>query len=200
MSASGLKTTVCSTCLVASSEMALFRQLKGDQMSRLGIDEYAASARHPVTLVLHNIRSMWNVGAMFRTSDAAGIEKIVITGYTATPPRKEIEKTALGAQDVVRWEYFEHPLDALASLKAEGKRVFALEIAENSRSYTDICPDDFPVAILVGNEVSGIGDELLGHCDGVLEIPQYGTKHSLNVAVAAGIALFECIRIIRQNR
>jgi 23S rRNA (guanosine2251-2'-O)-methyltransferase len=180
--------------------MADFRQLAGDEMGRLAPGDYAASARHPVTLVLHNIRSMWNVGAMFRTADAAGIDEIVITGYTATPPRKEIDKTALGAQETVPWRYFADPQEAIATLKGEGKRVFGLEIAESSRAYTSLTAADFPLALIVGNEVKGIGDELLGHCNGVIEIPQYGVKHSLNVAVAAGVALFECVRAFRENR
>ncbi|NTU58323.1 MAG: RNA methyltransferase [Chlorobiaceae bacterium] len=168
-------------------------------MGRLSPDGYAGSSRHPVTLMLHNIRSMWNVGAMFRTADAAGIEKIVITGYTATPPRKEIDKTALGAQETVAWQHIADPVQAISMLKAEGKRVFGLEIAENSRPYTALHSGDFPLVLLVGNEVDGIGDELLALCDEVLEIPQFGIKHSLNVAVAAGIALFECVRVFRND-
>lgn len=177
--------------------MAAFRQLEGHEMGRLSPERYAATPRHPVTLMLHNIRSMWNVGAMFRNADAAGIEKIVITGYTATPPRKEIDKTALGAQETVAWEHFPDPVEAVARLRGEGWRIFGLEIAENSRPYTSLEPEDFPLVLLVGNEVDGIGEDLLGLCDGVLEIPQYGVKHSLNVAVAAGVALFESVRAYR---
>lgn len=177
--------------------MARFRQLPGPEMQRLSVEAYSAATHHPVTLVLHNIRSMWNVGAMFRSADAAGIEKIVITGYTAIPPRKEIDKVALGAQETVRWEYIQDPVAAVRGLKEQGVRVFGLEIAENSRSYASLGAADFPAAIIVGNEVEGIGDELLDLCDDVLEIPQYGIKHSLNVAVAAGIAMFECVRAFR---
>lgn len=180
--------------------MVPFRQLAGEEMRRLSPEEYADSPRHPVTLVLHNIRSMWNVGAMFRSADAAGIHKIVITGYTATPPRKEIDKVALGAQETVCWESCLDPVEAIARLKGEGCRVFGLEIAENSRPYTSLRAEDFPAALLVGNEVEGLGDALLAHCDDVLEIPQYGTKHSLNVAVAAGVALFEFVRVFRAYR
>jgi tRNA G18 (ribose-2'-O)-methylase SpoU len=179
--------------------MSLFRQLAGAEMGRLTPDSYAVSKRHPVTLMLHNIRSMWNVGSMFRTADAAGIEEIIITGYTATPPRKEIDKTALGAQETVSWRHFADPVEAVAVLKGEGRHIFGLEIAENSRAYTSLQPEDFPLVLLVGNEVDGIGDALLAHCDGVLEIPQYGIKHSLNVSVAAGVALFECVRAFRND-
>jgi len=139
------------------------------------------------------------VGAMFRSADAAGVAKIVITGYTATPPRKEIDKVALGAQETVPWEYCEDPVEAVRKLKEAGVRVFGLEIAENSRPYTALGREEFPVALLVGNEVEGLGDDLLRECDDVLEIPQYGTKHSLNVAVAAGIAIFECVRVFRSR-
>jgi tRNA G18 (ribose-2'-O)-methylase SpoU len=143
---------------------------------------------------------MWNVGSMFRTADAAGIEEIIITGYTATPPRKEIDKTALGAQETVHWRHFTDPMEAVAVLKGEGRHIFALEIAENSQPYSSLQSEDFPLVLLVGNEVDGIGDALLAHCDGVLEIPQYGIKHSLNVSVAAGVALFECVRAFRNDR
>ncbi len=174
-----------------------FRKLTGEEMNRLRPELSDNSPKHPVYLMLHNIRSMWNVGSMFRTADAVGVEKMIITGYTATPPRREIEKTALGAQECVKWEYCADPLDAVGRLKAEGVRICGLEIAERSRPYTMAVRDDFPLCLIVGNEVQGIDDELLAHCDEVFEIPQYGTKHSLNVAVAAGVALFELVRVVR---
>jgi tRNA G18 (ribose-2'-O)-methylase SpoU len=177
--------------------MSQFRKLSGLEMNRLDAKSVFDVPRHPVTLMLDNIRSMWNVGAMFRTADAAGIEKIILTGYTAAPPRKEIDKTALGAQETVRWEYCESALEAIATLKARGVKICALEIAEPSRPYTAMRKTDFPLCLIVGNEVDGIGDELLRECDEVIEIPQYGAKHSLNVAVAAGVSLFEFIRVIR---
>ncbi|MEE9906044.1 MAG: RNA methyltransferase [Chlorobium sp.] len=176
-----------------------FRKLAGTEMNRVSPEDLDDTPRHPVYLMLHNIRSMWNVGSMFRTADAAGIEKMFITGYTATPPRKEIDKTALGAQEFVRWEFRADPLDAIGIMKASGIRIYGLEIAEKSRPYTAVRKNDFPLCLVVGNEVEGIGDEVLMHCDEVLEIPQYGTKHSLNVAVAAGIALFELVKAVRSG-
>jgi 23S rRNA (guanosine2251-2'-O)-methyltransferase len=176
-----------------------FRKLHGAEMNRLSADGYACTRKHPVSLMLHNIRSMWNVGSMFRTADAAGIEKIILSGYTATPPRKEIDKTALGAQDIVMWEYCADPAEVLKSMKREGTSIFGLEITEGSRPYHQIEKSDFPICLIVGNEVDGLENEVLKSCDGVLEIPQYGTKHSLNVAVAAGIALFELVRILRSG-
>ncbi len=177
----------------------LFRKLRSDEMARLGVDEYARVEKHPVTVLLHNIRSMYNVGSVFRTADAAGIAKVIITGYTATPPRKEIDKTALGAQESVPWEYFSHPKEILEKLKNQGVTICGLEITENSMRYTDICKQDFPLCLILGNEVEGIDSDVLQFCDHVLEIPQYGTKHSLNVSVAAGIALYEMVRIFRQE-
>jgi len=179
--------------------MQEFRKLHGSEMNRLSVEQFSVAPKHPVFLMLHNIRSMWNVGAMFRTADAAGIEKMILTGYTATPPRKEIEKTALGAEESVRWEYYADPLDALAALKHEGVKIFGLEISEGSRPYSAVNTADFPICLVVGNEVEGIDQELLERCDEVLEIPQYGTKHSLNVAVAVGIALFELVRVFRRG-
>ena len=174
--------------------MKIFNKLRGDEMSRLSVEEYIGKNKHPVTLLLHNIRSMYNVGSLFRTADAAGIEKIIITGYTAIPPRKEIDKTALGAQESVEWEYYAHPEDVLGALKASGVTICGLEIAENSRPYDDIRKEDFPLCLILGNEVDGIDTDVLQLCDHVFEIPQYGTKHSMNVSVAAGIALYEMVK------
>jgi tRNA G18 (ribose-2'-O)-methylase SpoU len=136
---------------------------------------------------------------MFRTADAAGIEKIILSGYTATPPRKEIDKTALGAQETVLWEHRADPLEALSGMKKEGIRICGLEITEGSRPYTSLGVGVFPLCLVVGNEVDGLENDVLGWCDDVLEIPQYGTKHSLNVAVAAGVALFEMVRVFRNG-
>lgn len=177
-----------------------FRKLRGIEMNRMSPEQYAVTGKHPVVLMLHNIRSMWNVGSMFRTADAAGIEKIILSGYTAVPPRREIDKTALGAQNSVPWEHHPDPLPFLDAMKKKGVGLFGLEITEGSRPYNDIAIRDFPLCLIVGNEVEGIEDEVLSLCDGVIEIPQYGSKHSLNVAVAAGIALFEMVRVLRSAR
>jgi 23S rRNA (guanosine2251-2'-O)-methyltransferase len=174
-----------------------FRKLHGTEMNRLSAELYSVLPKHPLVLMLHNIRSMWNVGSMFRTADAAGIEKIILSGYTATPPRKEIDKTALGAQDTVCWEYHADPLLIISRMKKNGIRICGLEITEGSRPYTSLSRCDFPICLVVGNEVEGLENEVLQLCDEVLEIPQYGTKHSLNVAVAAGIVLFESVRVLR---
>ncbi len=179
--------------------MGEFRKLQGCEMNRLSAEQYLMTPKHPLYLLLHNIRSMWNVGSMFRTADAAGVKKIILSGYTATPPRKEIEKTALGAQDTVPWEYCADPLEAVNKLKECGVKICALEITSGSVPYTEVKRSCFPLCLVVSNEVDGIEPKLLNLCDEVLEIPQYGTKHSLNVAVAAGVALFEMVRILRED-
>lgn len=174
------------------------RKLSGDEMRRLLPEEFRRAPKHPIYVLLQNIRSMWNVGSIFRTCDAARIEQLIITGYTATPPRKEIEKTALGATETVQWTYFQNPLEAVAQLRKAGVKIAALEIARPSRRYDEVQHTDFPICLVVGNEVTGIDDEVLAACDFALEIPQYGTKHSLNVAVAVGIAVFELVRVWHQ--
>jgi 23S rRNA (guanosine2251-2'-O)-methyltransferase len=170
------------------------RKLKGEEMGRLSVESYKSSPKHPIYVMLQNIRSMWNVGSIFRTCDAARIQKMIITGYTATPPRTQIDKVALGATETVDWEYIHDPLVAIRQLKESGVRVCALEITEKSRNYRSVISSEFPLCIVVGNEVSGIDDEVLDHCEFSLEIPQFGTKHSLNVAVSTGIAIFELVR------
>jgi len=145
-----------------------FRKLAGNEMARLSVDEYKQARKYPVTVLLHNIRSMYNVGSVFRTADAAGIEKVLISGYTATPPRKAIQKTALGADESVEWHYVESPVEELQRMKRDGVKVFGLEISEGSRLYTDLCRDDFPLCLILGHEVDGIDDELLQECKACL--------------------------------
>ncbi len=175
------------------------RQLKGEEMNRLDPDAFKSAPKHPVVVLLNNIRSMWNVGSVFRTSDAALIEKLIITGYTAVPPRPQINKVALGATETVEWEYVASPLDAIADLKARGYQICALEITDNSVPHYQPNTYHFPCCLVLGNEVSGIDEEVLKACDISVEIPQYGTKHSLNVAVSAGIGIFEIVKHARQK-
>lgn len=151
----------------------------------------------PVYVLLDSIRSLYNVGSIFRTSDGAGIAKLILTGYTPVPPRKEIEKTALGSTRTVSWEHVQDPLEAIHSLKNAGVKVLALERTDRSMSYTSLGPADFPICLVIGNELSGVSSAILDHCDGSLEIPMAGVKHSLNVAVAYGIAVFELVRAWR---
>lgn len=166
---------------------------------RLTPEEALAAQRHPVIGVLDNIRSLYNVGACFRTADAMLLERLVLCGYTPTPPRKEIFKTALGATETVPWEHFDSAVDAVDHLRASGVAVYALEITESSVAVDEFPAMKFPAAIVIGNEIAGVSHEVLERCDGAIEIPMYGVKHSLNVSVAFGIAVFEMIRTMRQR-
>jgi 23S rRNA (guanosine2251-2'-O)-methyltransferase len=173
------------------------RKLRHDELlaARLTIAEAqsATTQRHPVSLLLHNIRSLYNVGSIFRTADAGLAQHLHLAGYTPHPPRKEIEKTALGAVETVPWTYHQHTLDAVRALRTQGVTVLALELTPQSRSIASplaFSVNDFPLCLVLGNEITGVDDEVLRECDGAVAIPMYGVKHSLNVGVATGIALF----------
>jgi len=156
-------------------------------------DELEKRARMPVVTLFDNIRSMWNVGSMFRTADGAWLEEVIISGYTASPPRKEIAKTALGAEYSVPWRYTPNAVEAIKALKRRGYTAVALEHTTQSRSYTAV-DYDFPMLFVVGNEGVGVQDEIVQACDYAVELPQNGMKSSMNVAVAFGIMLYELRR------
>jgi 23S rRNA (guanosine2251-2'-O)-methyltransferase len=163
---------------------------------RLTEDEAAKSeGRFPLIAILDNIRSMYNVGSIFRTSDGARIEAIYTTGYTPHPPRKEIEKTALDATRTVPHKHYQTISEAIDDCRKKGMKIAALEIIDDSRSVFSLTTNDFPLALVIGNEITGVSDEALSRCDLSLHIPMFGAKHSLNVAVAYGVAVFECIRV-----
>lgn len=149
----------------------------------------------PVYVILNSIRSSYNVGAIFRTSDGAMVKKIFLCGYTPTPEKKEVLKTALGSQDSVEWEYVKDAKEVVHKLKNDGVKICALELTENSFPYYKIDENSFPLALIIGNEITGVQQELLDMCDFSIEIPQYGIKQSLNVAVAYGISIFDLRRI-----
>ena len=149
----------------------------------------------PVYVVLDSIRSSYNVGSIFRTSDGAMIEKLFLCGYTPYPPKKEVLKTALGSQESVTWEYVKEAKEVIFDLKKRGVKICALELTETSTPHYKLNKENFPMALLVGNEITGVEQELLDLCDMSIEIPQFGIKQSLNVAVAYGIAVFELRRI-----
>lgn len=161
---------------------------------RISLEEVKKVKKHPIYAMCDNIRSIYNVGSIFRTSDAALIEKLYLTGYTPYPPRPEIEKVALGATAAVNWEYIKDPLDAVMKLKSEGIKIVPLEITQNSRNYTDIKEADFPLCLILGNELTGVSNDIIALADFSIEIPQYGFKHSVNVSVAYGIAVMELVR------
>lgn len=166
---------------------------------RISLEETKSVKRHPIYVICDNIRSIYNVGSIFRTSDAALIEKLYLTGYTPHPPRQEIEKVALGSTEAVPWEYIKEPLKVVKQLKAKGIKIASLEIAGKSRKYNDINENDFPICLILGNELTGVSNELIEASDFSLEIPQFGFKHSMNVSVAYGISVFEMVKILKRD-
>ncbi|MDN4753667.1 RNA methyltransferase [Porphyromonadaceae bacterium W3.11] len=173
--------------------MSRARKLKIEEMERLQPQEYQEIAKRPITVVLDNVRSMHNVGAVFRTADALRLEKIMLCGISGQPPHAEIHKSALGAEEVVPWSYYQNCDEAILQLKANGYQVWALEQAEGSvmlPKLSALLNTHQPLAIVLGNEVEGVQQSVMDLCDGTVEIKQYGTKHSMNVSVAAGIVLW----------
>ena len=167
-----------------------------EELGRLSADEFQQAEKHPIVLVLDNIRSMHNVGSVFRSADAFRAEAIYLCGYTPQPPHRDIHKTALGATETVNWRYYPTTKEAVTQLRVQGYQVYAVEQVENSialdrfRSVTA----NQKTALVFGNEVEGVDGDVLPLCQGSVEIPQFGTKHSLNVSVAAGIVLWEMVR------
>jgi 23S rRNA (guanosine2251-2'-O)-methyltransferase len=164
-------------------------------MNRSSIDDLHKVKKLPVYVVLNSIRSNYNVGSIFRTSDGVMIQKLYLCGYTPHPPKKEILKTALGATESVAWEYVNDAKEILVKLKSQGIKICALELTNASKNYYNISKNDLPLCLLVGNEITGVSQELIDLCDFSIEIPQYGIKQSLNVAVAYGIAIFELRKV-----
>jgi len=166
---------------------------------RLSLEQVNAVKRNPIYVLCDNIRSIYNVGSIFRTSDAALIEKLFLTGYTPHPPRPEIEKVALGSTKSVPWEYQQNPKALITELKNNGIRIASLEMTTLSKKYYDLSDSDFPVCLILGNELAGISNALIELSDFSLEIPQYGFKHSMNVAVAYGIAVMEMVKFLKRK-
>lgn len=167
------------------------RKLKVTEMGRMSVDEYRDAEKQPLVVVLDHVRSLYNVGSVFRTSDAFRISGVCLCGITACPPHPEIHKTALGAEESVAWQHFAQTEDAVRQLRKQGYRVLAVEQCEGSTLLQDFQrkPDE-RIAVVLGNEVKGVQQQVVDMCDGCLEIPQFGTKHSLNVSVTAGIVLW----------
>ncbi len=170
------------------------------QARRLSIETLHKAKKFPLYVLLDNIRSMYNVGSIFRTSDSIMINKLYLTGYTPTPEKKEVRKTALGSTESVAWEYHKDPIELIKKLKLEGIKIVALEITDQSIDYTQLTSNDFPMCLIIGNEITGIQNQILEHCDIAIELPMYGIKHSLNVAVAYGIAVYELRKKWEENK
>lgn len=168
------------------------RKLRNNELGRISVEEFKNTSKTPIIVVLDNIRSLNNVGSVFRTSDAFLIEKIYLCGITATPPNKEIHKTALGATDSVDWEYREDTMQLINELKTEEIVVASIEQAENSTMLNNFTPDSSKrLAVVLGNEVKGVQQEVVSSSDYCIEIPQLGTKHSLNISVSCGVVLWD---------
>jgi 23S rRNA (guanosine2251-2'-O)-methyltransferase len=171
------------------------RKLKISELNRISTEEFKRNKKIPIVVVLDNIRSQNNTGSVFRTADAFMLQGIFLCGITATPPHREIHKTALGATDSVDWKYFENVIHAIEELKRKAYKVLAVEQADESILLQDFIPlADEKIALVFGNEVHGVSDDVMDIVDGCIEIPQYGTKHSLNVSVSAGIVIWDVFR------
>jgi 23S rRNA (guanosine2251-2'-O)-methyltransferase len=176
------------------------RKLKTEELGRVGIDDFKKQEKLPLVVILDSVRSMHNIGSIFRTSDGFAIEKIYLCGITAQPPHREIEKTALGATQSIEWAYSTDVCDAINELKSDGYTIIAIEQAENSTMLNDYLPDNsMKYALIFGNEVNGVSDEAMKLIDTCIEIPQFGTKHSFNIVVSAGIVLWDFFAKLKLN-
>lgn len=177
------------------------RKLLNEELDRKTIDAFKQSEKFPIVVVLDNVRSMNNVGSVFRTADAFLIEAVYLCGITGTPPHRDIQKTALGSTESVTWKYYETTLEAVGNLKFENYKVYSVEQAESA-----IMLDKFQfkrnekIALVFGSEVGGVDQEVINKSDGVIEIPQYGTKHSLNISVSVGVVVWDAIAKIQQAK
>ena len=177
------------------------RKLENSELDRKSIEDFKQSEKTPIIIVLDDIRSLHNIGSVFRTADAFLIEKIVLCGITATPPNKEIHKTALGATDTVAWEHAKNVLEVIENLKAENVTVLAIEQVESAVFLQDFKVEkDKKYALVFGNEVYGVSQEAVAICDGCIEIPQLGTKHSLNISVSAGIVVWDLFQKMKWSK
>lgn len=174
------------------------RKLRNNELDRLSIEEFKTTGKTPIIVILDDIRSCNNIGSVFRTSDALLVEKIYLCGITATPPNNEIRKTALDAEKSVDWEYIEQTEDAVKKLKSQDCQVFAIEQVEKSILLPDFMPlKNKKTALVFGNEVKGVKQSVIDICDGSIEIPQFGTKHSFNISVSAGIVLWDIFQKLK---
>lgn len=181
-------------------KLRIMRKLTTDELNRVSIEEFNLLDKIPVICILDNIRSQHNIGSIFRTSDAFRIQELYLCGITATPPNREINKSALGATESVKWQYFSDTITAIDQLKNEGYTIIAVEQAEGSRNILDYKPDSgIKIALVFGNEVDGVDSKVMEKIDSCIEIPQFGTKHSFNVSVTFGIVLFHVFNSLKKN-
>ena len=178
--------------------ICIMRKLKNSELDRLSVEDFKHSKKTPIIIILDNIRSLNNIGSVFRTSDAFLVEKIYLCGITATPPHKDIHKTALGSTETVDWEYVENTVELVEKLKAENCKVLSIEQAENAVMLDQFTPKaNTKYALVFGNEVKGVSQKVVNVSDNVIEIPQYGTKHSLNISVSCGVVVWDVFSKIK---
>jgi len=176
------------------------RKLKNSELDRLDVSEFKDAKKSPIIIILDNIRSLNNIGSVFRTSDAFLIEKIYLCGITAQPPHNDIRKTALGSTETVDWEYAENTIDVVNNLKNKDVKICAIEQAENATMLNNFNPEpNTKYAFVFGNEVKGVAQDIVNASDIVIEIPQYGTKHSLNISVSAGVVIWDVFSKLKKN-
>lgn len=176
------------------------RKIKNSELNRLSVEGFKAAKKSPLIVILDNVRSLNNVGSIFRSADAFRIQHIYLCGITATPPHKDIQKTALGSTETVDWSYAKSTLAVVEKLQLENIKVMAIEQAENATMLQDFSPKNKTIyALVFGHEVKGVSQDVVNQCDGVIEIPQFGTKHSLNVAVSGGVALWDVFSKMNQS-
>ena len=176
------------------------RKIKNSELNRLSVEGFKAAKKSPLIVILDNVRSLNNVGSIFRSADAFRIQHIYLCGITATPPHKDIQKTALGSTETVDWSYAQSTLAVVEKLQLENVKVMAIEQAENATMLQDFSPkNQITYALVFGHEVKGVSQDVINECDGVIEIPQFGTKHSLNVAVSGGVVLWDVFSKMNQS-
>ncbi len=177
------------------------RKLSNEELDRKSVVDFKSARKLPIVIVLDNVRSLHNIGSVFRTSDAFLLEGIYLCGISATPPHRDIQKTALGATETIRWEYFDKTIKGIAQLKKDNYEILAVEQIENSTALQNFIPQkNKKYALVFGHEVKGVSQEVIDHCDGCLEIPQIGTKHSLNISVSVGVTIWDLYsKLIKQN-
>lgn len=173
-------------------------KISNEELGRKSLDEFKRSEKSPIILILDNIRSLHNVGSVFRTSDAFAVQKIYLCGITAKPPHREINKTALGATESVEWEYCESTLDALEKVIRDGFMVYSIEQTQNSIALNEFQPSQSKIALIFGHEVKGVQQNIIDQSNGSIEIPQMGTKHSFNISVSCGIVLWDIFQKIKR--
>ena len=176
------------------------RKIKNSELNRLSVEGFKAAKKSPLIVILDNVRSLNNVGSMFRSADAFRIQHIYLCGITATPPHKDIQKTALGSTEAVDWSYAKDTLAVVEKLQSVNVKVMAIEQAENATMLQDFYPNNQSIyALVFGHEVKGVSQDVINQCDGVIEIPQFGTKHSLNIAVSGGVVLWDLFSKMNQS-